>query len=185
MDAWLAQLSRLDHAEDPETVALRRALLDAEKQELLNENTEHDWERLKFAIKREESAKSSGILNSFRYTAQAAVVLMAVLGVYFMLPDGGGRAPSVTVQEEPVMRGKNIQELYSRNIKADAELAYQRLIKLGVGAKMSVSPNRIEIRMELTYPLSEQARDFLHEQDIAIPNAGELYLVYVPAARLN
>jgi hypothetical protein len=184
MDAWLAHLVRSDdNPEVDEMAALRQIMVDAERQDGLDEEIEHDWQRLRFLIKREERAMSSGMFVNFRYAAQAAMVLVAVLGVYFMLPGHEGVSPT-TDMEEPVMRGKNSQPIYSKHVREDAEDMYQRLINLGVNAKKTVSVDKVEIQVNLIYPLSVELTALLQGEDISIPRSGDLYLVYLPAAQL-
>lgn len=185
MDAWLAQLSRSDKKTDIDEMAvLRQIMRDAERQDALEEDVEHDWQRLRFSIKREERRMSSGVFVNLRYAVQAAMVLVAVFSVYFMLPGQEGMSPTSDM-EEPVMRGKNSQTLYSRQIREDAEKMYQHLLSLGVNAKKSVAADKVEIQVNLTYPLSLELTALLQGEDIPVPRSGDLYLVYLPAAQLH
>lgn len=181
MDAWLAALLS---SETGETGALRQAMMDEERKARLEEDITHDWQRLRFAIRREEQAMSSGLFVNLRYAAQAAMVLVAVFGVYFMLPGHEGMSPT-SVMEEPVMRGKNSQPLYSKHVREDAENMYQRLANMGVKVNKSVSADKVEIQIYLTYPLSRELIGLLQGEDIPVPRSGDLYLVYLPAAQLN
>ena len=187
IDQWLVKLTRSKATDVNETTLLRQTMLDAEKPESQNESMEHDWQRLRFAIKREERAMATGLFKflDVRHTAQAALVLVAVFSVYFMLPgkDDGFKSPGNVV--DTVMRGKNSQQIFSRNIQKDADRMYGRLVELGVKAEKNISTNQVEIKITLIYPLNKTVRDLLQGEDIPIPTSGDLTLVFIPAARLN
>lgn len=157
---------------------LREVLIDAEKKEAADQNIEHDWHRLRFALKKEKPrSRSAG------YFAQAAVALLIVGSVYWMMPSD--QIPSSQADiDEPVMRGKEAVELYSKNIPADAERMAMRFESLGLNVVRKIGKDKVELEVELMYPLSPAVVEVLRKEDIPEPAAGSLHLVFLPQVSL-
>lgn len=176
-DAWLEHRKDTSGEQSP-TGLLRQVMVETESREAGDESIEHDWHRLRFALKRERP-----ISRSAGYFAQAAMLLLLVGSVYWMMPNdqivsGSGESDLTR------MRGKQAQEVYSSDIPTDAARLIQRLEAVGLVVTHKMQQNQAEIEVQLHYPLSPEQLDLLKSEGIEVPTSGDMKLLYLPKASM-
>jgi hypothetical protein len=178
-ETWLKAGADESSDSSPDAM-LREVMVDAELSEAAREDIEHDWHRLRFALKkRKRFSKSAG------YMAQAAVVLLLIGSVYMMLPNDQRIQPGQSGMEEALMRGKQSQEIYSDDIPSEAARIAGRLKAMGVTVIPKLQKEKAELEITLRYPLSPEVVGFLHEEEVEVPKSGNLILIVLPRAKLN
>lgn len=176
-DAWLEHHKDASAEQSP-TMLLRQVMVDVESREASDVNIEHDWHRLRFALKRERP-----ISRSAGYFAQVAMLLLLVCSVYWMMPseqvDSSSGGSDLTR-----MRGKQVQEIYSKDIPADAMRLVQRLKAQGVVVTHKIQQNQAEIEVQLHYPLSPQLLNLLKSEGVDPPTFGDMKLLFLPKSSM-
>ena len=182
-DAWLASLSgRARPLEvDREVQVLRELMIENERQSASRENVEHDWHQLRFALKREERMVRPRWFNGAQF-AQAAMLLVAIVGVYQIAPREDASVLVSEGSDEPVMRGKYTQEIYSPEPSVLAKQWYGRFQELHVPVQLKSTAESTELKVELTYPVPEAVRDVFAQEEIRLPERGDLYLLFYQQA---
>lgn len=179
-DAWLASLAGRGENGDKECRMLRQIMLNAEQRQGSEENLEHDWQRLRFALRREARTERS---TGWRWPllAQAAMLILVVGAVTFMALPEHSRGP---IQDDgAVMRGRFTQEIAVAEPAAAAEKLAERLRVLGVAVELKHQPELSELRVRLEYPVATAVKSLFTEEQIELPKQGDIYLLFVPAVR--
>ena len=100
--AWFDSLN--GKGESAQAARLRQVLYEADLADAAKEDTTHDWQRLQFALRSEQS-KSGGKYNSgYKYYAMAASVLVVVATASMLMPKN--ELPSPAPVESAVMMRK-------------------------------------------------------------------------------
>ncbi len=181
-DAWLASLAGHGQSEDRETRMLREIMLEAEQSQASQESLDHDWQRLRFALRREaRSERNAG----FRWPvfAQAASLLLVIGAVVLMSLQKPEPSPTPVAGDVLVMRGRFTQEVAVAEPAAAAARMAERLHALGVAVELKHQPERSELQVRLVYPVAPAVNALFAEQQIELPRQGDLYVLFVLAAR--
>lgn len=182
---WYAQLTQgasgVDvngQSSDPLPETLRRAMRDAEMKAVAEENLEHDWQRLRFTLRREiDHASKSRTL--WQFAALAATVLL-VAGITIMLPHQSEDDPLGLASGDVKMRGVASEVVFSKDPSGEADRLERELVKSGVKVKRLVTAEKIELRIVLGASVSQVTKTILESKGIPVPEQGVLSVVYLP-----
>ena len=175
--AWFDALSGKTHA--GQATRLRRMLREIELADAAQEDTTHDWQRLQFALRREE-AKPAGKkrYSEFKYYALAASVLIVAGTISLLMP--WGEVTQQSPQEAAsVMRGAAEQVLFSADPAQDATQLEAELRRLGVKVTRRAMAEKIELHILLAYPVSDEVRAVLEARVIPVPDQGDLTVMFI------
>lgn len=181
-DAWLAALAGRGHSEDKEIRMLREIMLDAEQRKAGEDSLDHDWQRLRFALRREARKERPAWLR-WPVFAQAAALLLVVGAVAMMSLQKPATAPDQGAGEPMVMRGRFTQEIAVAEPAVAAAAMAGRLRALGVAVESKQQSERSELRVKLSYPVTPAVQALFAREQIELPQQGDLYLLFVPAVR--
>jgi hypothetical protein len=181
-DAWLASLAGRSEGKDKEISMLRNIMLEAEQREAGQENLDHDWQRLRFALRREARSERAAWFG-WPVFAQAAMLLAVVGGVALMSLPEQSPGPALDGGDGVVMRGRFTQELAVAEPAAAAVQMAERLRLLGVEVELKHQPELSELQVRLNHPIAPAVNSLFAEEQIELPRQGDLYLLFVPAAR--
>lgn len=183
-DEWLATLAGRGIREDKETRMLRELMLDAEHRTGDQENLDHDWQRLRFALRREARDERPVWLDWPAFARVA--MLLAVVGVVAVmtLPEQTP-GPALDGGDGVVMRGRFTQEIAVADPAAAAVRMAERLRTLGVAVELKHQPELSELRVRLDHPVAPAVKLLFAEAQIELPRQGDLYVLFVPAAHLT
>jgi hypothetical protein len=170
--AWLAALSSKTDA--GQAARLGRMLREVELADAAQEDTTHDWQRLQFALKREQAKGHT----SYKYYALAATILIVVGTVTLLMPTREAAMQSPQ-EAASVMRGTSEQVILSANPAREAQQLEAELIQLGVKVTRSGSAEKISLKIQLTYPVKDEVRAALESRIIPVPERGELSVVFI------
>lgn len=169
--AWFDALSG---KADGQAARLRKVLREVELADAAQEDTSHDWQRLQFALKREEVRGRS----SYQYYALAASILIVVGTITMLIP-----AREVALQSPPmaatVMRGASEQVLFSADPARDAKQLEIDLLVLGVKVVKNESADKTELHIAMDYPVRQAVRAVLEARIIPVPEQGDLTVVWI------
>ncbi len=170
----LAWFDALSGKADGQAARLRKVLREVELADAAQEDTTHDWQRLQFALKREEAKGRS----SYQYYALAATVLIVVGTVTMLMPDREAalQAPPVAAT---VMRGTAEQVLFSADPARDAKRLEIDLLVLGVKVVKNESTDKTELHISMDYPVRQAVRAALEARTIPVPEQGDLTVVWI------
>lgn len=181
-DAWLASLAGRGENEDKESAMLRRIMLEAEQRQVDQESLDHDWQRLRFALRREARSERPAWF-SWQLFAQAATIFLVVGGVVTMSLQNPTSSPIPDADDVVVMRGRFAQEIAVSEPAAAAAGMAERLRALGTVVEVKHQPERSELRVRLAYPVTPAVKALFAEQQIELPRQGDLYVLFLPSAR--
>lgn len=167
---WLTTLA--GKSEGGQGARLRQALRDIEQVEAAQEDTTQDWERLRFAIRREQAQQKS----TLRYVALAASLLIFVSTLRMMMPM---EETVPGMEAATVMRGTAEQVILSANPKQEADQLQSELLRLGAQVVRRDSPAKVELHVTLVHPVSESIRALLEANTIPLPEQGDLKIVLI------
>jgi hypothetical protein len=159
---------------------LGRMLREVEQADAALEDTTHDWQRLQFALRRETARQGSKA--GLRYFAIAASVLI-VVGMVSMLMPAHDISPRTRSEETTVMRGKSEQVIFSANPKQEAIQLESELARLSVKVTRLASKDKVELDIQLSYPVSHDVRAVLETHIIPVPDQGDLNVTFLQATR--
>lgn len=169
--AWFDALSG---KADGQAARLRKVLREVELADAAQEDTSHDWQRLQFAMRREEAKGHT----SYKYYALAASILIVVGTITMLMPEH--EAAMQTPQESAsVMRGTSEQVILSSTSEQEAQHLESELVHLGVKATRNGSANRIELHIPLSYPVKDEVRAVLESHIIPVPEQGDMQIVFI------
>jgi hypothetical protein len=141
------------------------------------ENIEQDWQKLRFSLKREMRSAPINRFFNVRY-AQAAIVLLAMFGLYQFIPTSNPTSPSQGDVDLLVMRGKYTQDIFVVDPLMSATQMAEKLRQLNIPVVLNAKHDFIEIKVALTYPITKNVRELLESNQVRLPNEGDLYLIY-------
>jgi len=174
--AWFDALSGKSDA--GQAARLRSVLREVELAEATQEDTTQDWERLQFALRREDAQATRTKRPAIQFYALAASVLVLVGTVSLMLPLG-----EETTQPLPtaatVMRGNAEQVLFSSTAAKDAKQLELELQLVGVKVSKTETPEKTVLRIQLQHPVTQAVRAVLEARVIPVPDQGDLNVVYM------
>jgi hypothetical protein len=170
--AWLAALC--GKTETGPAARLGRMLREVELADAAQEDTTHDWQRLQFAIRREQAKPRT----SYKYYAIAASVLVMVGSVALLMKPGDVGQPT-PMEAATMMRGAAEQVLLSAAPARDAQQLEKELMMLGVKVVKTVSADKTELHIALAYPVNSGVRAVLESRVIPVPEQGDLTVVFV------
>ena len=175
---WFDSLSgKIDTVQ---STRLRSVLREVELTDAAKEDTTHDWQRLQFALRSEQS-KSGGKYNSgYKYYAMAASVLVVVATASMLMPKNELPSPA-PVESAVMMRGISAQVIFSKSPEKDAKQLEFELMSLGQTVTRQSEAGKIELRIKLTYPLNDKVRAALESRVIPVPDQGDLVVDFIPA----
>lgn len=181
-DAWLASLAGRPGTDDKEAAMLRRIMLDADPRQAGQDNLDHDWQRLRFALRREARRERPAWFDRAVF-AQAAMFLVVLAGVALMAPPE--RTPGLASDggDGVIMRGKFNQEVAAADPAAAAADLAGRLRALGVAVELKSKPELTELRVRLIHPVAPPVRALFAGEQIELPGHGDLHVLFVPAVR--
>lgn len=183
-DDWLAALA--GRPGDRETALLRDILRAAEQDAGAAVDIEHNWQRLRFALRRERAA-GRWRRPGAALLARAAMVLVAVAAVVqvaLLAPDTAV-APAGSAADDGeamVMRGRAGADIAAADPAAAAASLAGRLRAIGIAIEPVAGADPVELRLALRPPLDPRLRQLLAEEGVEPPAAGELRLRFVPTA---
>lgn len=174
--AWFDALG--SNTDSGQAARLRSVLREVELADAAQEETEHDWQRLQFALRREVPKLESKGRSSYNFYALAASVLILVGTVLIMMPM---REAAMTAHQDSVsvMRGTSEQVILSSTSEQEAQQLEAELVHLGVKATRSGSADRIELHIPLSYPVKDEVRAALESRIIPVPEQGDLQIVFI------
>lgn len=174
--AWFDALH--GKADSGQGARLRRVLREVELADAAQEDTSHDWQRLQFALRREESKRETEGNSSYKYYALAASVLILVGTVSLLMPtsDVSNQSPPVAAT---VMRGTSEQVILSLAPEKEAKQLEIELIARGVNVARRDSAEKIELHIPLSYPVRDDVRAVLEARIIPVPDQGDLTVVFM------
>ena len=181
-DAWLASLAGRGESKDKESAMLRRIMLEAEQREAgqPDQNSlDHDWQRLRFALRREARNERPARFG-WPVFAQAAMLLAVVGGVALMSLPEQTPGPALDGGDGVVMRGHFTQELAVAEPAAAAVRMAERLRALGVTVELKHQPELSELRVRLAYPIPESVITLLAKEQVELPKQGDLRILFFP-----
>jgi hypothetical protein len=181
-DAWLASLAGRGESKDKESAMLRRIMLEAEQREAGQpdqDSLDHDWQRLRFALRREARSERPAWLG-WPVFAQAAMLLAVVGGVALMSLPEQTPGPALDGGDGVVMRGRFTQELAVAEPATAAVQMAERLRVLGVAVELKHQPELSELRVRLAHPVAAAVNALFAEAQIELPRQGDLYVLFVP-----
>ncbi len=161
---------------------LRNIMLEAEQRKAGQENLDQDWQRLRFALRREARSEHPARFG-WPVFAQAAMLLVVVGGVALMSLPEQSPGPALDGGDGVVMRGHFTQELAVAEPAAAAVQMAERLRLLGVEVELKHQPELSELQVRLNHPIAPAVNSLFAEEQIELPRRGDLYLLFVPAAR--
>jgi hypothetical protein len=159
---------------------LRNIMLEAEQREAGQENLDHDWQRLRFALRREARSERPAWFG-WPVFAQAAMLLAVVGSVALMSLPEQSPGPALDGGDGVVMRGRFTQEIAVAEPATAAVQMAERLRVLGVAVELKHQPELSELRVRLTYPIAESVRTLLAKERVELPKQGDLHILYFPA----
>lgn len=161
---------------------LRRVLRGIELADAAEQDTSHDWQRLQFALRREEVNPEAKKRSSYRFYAMAASVLILVGTVSLLLPmrDVSKQSPPVSAT---VMRGTPEQVILSTTPAQEANQLESELVRLGVKVTRRGTAEKIELHIPLSYPVHDEVRAALEAHTIPVPDQGDLTVVFIQTTR--
>ena len=167
--AWFDALSGKS---DGQAMRLRKVLREVELADAAQEDTTHDWQRLQFEIRREETKARS----SYKYYAMAASILIVVGTVTLLMP---AREVAMQSPQEAasVMRGTSEQVIFSADPAHEAQLLEAELVHLGIKVTRRGGAEKIALHIQLTYPVKDEVRTALESRLIPVPEQGDLHVV--------
>lgn len=177
--AWFDALS--GKADSGQATRLRAVLRDVELAEAAQEDTTHDWQRLQFAIRREEAKPEGKKHSNVKYYALAASVLI-VFGSATLLMQTGEISKPTPMEAATVMRGMSEQVILSTSPAKEAKLLESKLLGLGVKVVKTDSADKSELHIALSYPVSDKVRAALEARIIPVPEQGDLTVVFIQPA---
>ncbi len=166
--AWFDGLS--GKTETGQGALLRRELCEIERADARQEDTAHDWQRLQFAMRREQAR------SGWHVFAMAASALIFFSTVYMFKPI------SELPKEDAVMRGMAEQVMVSETAAQDAGQLEVELQRLGVKVFRHSTAEKIELHIRLTYPVQDKVRAALETRIIPLPEQGELTVLFIQSA---
>lgn len=176
-DAWLASLAGRGESGDKESRLLRQIMLEAEQRQACADDLEHDWQRLRFALRKETRTSPPSWIR-WPVLAQAAMLVLVVGVVTLMSLPEHSRGP---LQDEGVvMRGRFTQEIPVAEPAAAAEQLAKQLRSLDITVELKHQPESSELKVHLTYPVAEAVKSLFTKEQIELPQQGDLYLLFVP-----
>jgi hypothetical protein len=178
--AWFDALS--GKADSAKATRLRNVLREVELEEAAKEDTTHDWQRLQFAMRREEGKPQEKMDSRFKYYALAASLLL-VVGTATMLMQSGGSPTLSPMDAATVMRGTAEQVILSTAPAKEAKQLESELSALGVNVTKIDSADKVELHINLNYPVSDDVRKLLEARVIPVPQQGDLVVVFVNNSR--
>lgn len=174
--AWFDALR--GKTEDGQGAMLRHMIRQVESAESAQENIEHDWQRLQFALRREQKQQGWRGELGVRYFALAASVLI-LAGTLVMLRPMGDEWLQTEPKAVGMMRGTAAQVIVSATAEQDAQQLEAELISLGVEVTRRAAAERIELHVVLTYPVTDEVRNALESRLVPVPEQDALDIVYV------
>ncbi len=180
---WYAQLTQDEpdvlvsaSSVDPMPKALRTTMKTAELTAAAEVDLEHDWQRLRFAL-RQESTTSPKTKTYWQLAALAATILV-VAGITVMLPRTSTKDPYAIDQEAMRMRGTTSEVINSTDPVGDAKRLEQELNRAGVKVTRQVTSEKIELSIELIPPVSTTTKAILESWHIPLPVKSPLIVVF-------
>lgn len=155
---------------------LHKVLREVELSEAAQEETEHDWQRLQFALKREASQQRFRL----RHVALAASVLILVGAVAMLMPPRQNES-HLDADDSAVMRGQAQRMIMSQNPERKAKQLEAELRNLGVQVVRRTTAEKTELDVTLSYPVSDDVRAVLESHIIPVPELGDLKVTFIKA----
>ena len=181
-DRWLDRIAGRSIAapesrDDAEADRLRRVLVRRGEAAQAHENVERDWERLRFALRRETHQNSGGAtaVRRNRYLAIAATVV-ALAGLGLLAPAWR----EVFAPDPEVMRGVREEVVRVKDPATEADAVGRELRAAGGEFTIGTREGRVTLLIKLTRPIAPAVRQVLEGRAIALPDQGDLRLVFVP-----
>lgn len=177
--AWFDALSGKTHT--GQATRLRRMLREIELADAAQEDTTHDWQRLQFALRRQEAKPEGKGYSEFKYYALAASVLIVVGTVSLLMPwrEVTQQSPQ---EAASVMRGAAEQVLFSADPAQDATQLEAELRRQGVKVTRRAMAEKIELHIFLVYPVKDEIRAAFESRIIPVPEQGDLTVVFIRSA---
>lgn len=178
--AWFDALH--GKADSGQGARLRRVLREVELADAAEQDTSHDWQRLQFALRREEAKPETKKRSSYRFYAMAASLLILVGTVSLLVP-----MSNVPKQSPPmsatVMRGTPEQVILSATPEQEANQLESELVRLGVNVTRRGTAEKIELHIPLSYPVRDEVRAALEARIIPVPDQGDLTVLFIQTTR--
>jgi len=175
---WFESLSgKIDTAQ---STRLRNVLREIELADAAKEDTTHDWQRLQFALRSEKNKSGDKYHSGYKYYAMAASVLVVIATASMLMPKNELQSPA-PVESAVMMRGISEQVIFSKSPEKDAKQLEFELMSLGQTVTRQSEAGKIELRIKLTYPLSDKVRAALESRVIPVPEQGDLVVDFMLA----
>jgi hypothetical protein len=181
IDQWLDNLAQ---GSTKETAPIKKAILNADQQQREQEEveTERDWQRLQFRMRREQieqqrqkKAAWYDLSNSSsrNYAMAAAFTLVIGAGLIFGPPTGNDGI------DEQVMRGAKTEVVRVKDAKVQGEQLLQDLKKAGAKVSLKQLAGKTFIDVAFDRPVNTNIVKVLEAQAIAVPEQGNLKIQFV------
>ena len=171
--AWFDGLSGKVHT--GQAAKLRKMLREVEAADAAKEDTQQDWERLQFALRREAAQSKKNHRAPYQYYALAASLLIVAGTVTMLMPSKRAEMTAPTA----AMNMAQQSVIWTATPEKDAKQLETELLMLGVVAKRCDSPDKTELNISLLYPLSAEVLAVFAAHVIPVPEQGDLNVVFM------